>query len=136
MTDPDTDTEANEQRTVEQSDQEATVPDSERAPTVDATADGGAAAEEPSTTDPAPEAGEADQGRTTGERLAWLVQVAALVILCLLALVATFRAYFSASTAIRVWISADFVSVFQTAFNLLVLIASVYGISVLVRRLS
>jgi len=53
----------------------------------------------------------------------------------LLALVATFRFYFAASQAIQVWISEDFVSVFQAAFNLLVLIASVYGVSVLVRRL-
>lgn len=75
-------------------------------------------------------------GRSTGERLAWLVQVAGLVILCLLALVATFRVYFAASTAISVWISDDFVSLFQVAFNLLVLVASLYGISVLVRRLS
>jgi len=82
-------------------------------------------------------AGEAstDDSRSSGERLAWLVQIGALVVLCLLALVATFRFYFAASQAIQVWISEDFVSVFQAAFNLLVLIASVYGVSVLVRRL-
>ncbi|MEF8850853.1 MAG: hypothetical protein V5A44_08445 [Haloarculaceae archaeon] len=72
---------------------------------------------------------------TAGERLAWLVQVGALVILCLVALVATFRFYFAASEAIRVWIADDFVSVFQAAFNLLVLVACAYGVSVLVRRL-
>lgn len=77
----------------------------------------------------------ADDSRTSGERLAWVVQIGALVVLCLLALLATFRFYFAASQAIEVWISDDFVSVFQAAFNLLVLIASVYGVSMLVRRL-
>jgi hypothetical protein len=79
--------------------------------------------------------GTSGDSRTSGERLAWLVQIGALVVLCLLALLATFRFYFAASQAIGVWISDDFVSVFQAAFNLLVLIASVYGVSVLVRRL-
>jgi hypothetical protein len=79
--------------------------------------------------------GSTDDSRSSGERLAWLVQIGALVVLCLLALLATFRFYFAASQAIQVWISDDFVSVFQAAFNLLVLIASVYGVSVLVRRL-
>jgi hypothetical protein len=77
----------------------------------------------------------ADDSRSSGERLAYVVQIGALVVLCLLALLATFRFYFAASQAIQVWISDDFVSVFQAAFNLLVLIASVYGVSVLVRRL-
>ena len=77
----------------------------------------------------------AGESRTSGERLAWVVQIGGLVVLCLLALLATFRFYFAASQAIEVWISDDFVSVFQAAFNLLVLIASVYVVSVLVRRL-
>jgi hypothetical protein len=131
-----TETDASEQTAVEQSDESGTARDGESVATVDAATDRGATAEEPSAVDSVSDAGESEQGRTTGERLAWLVQVAALVILCLLALVATFRVYFAASTAIRVWISDDFVSVFQVAFNLLVLVASVYGISVLVRRLS
>lgn len=79
--------------------------------------------------------GSSGESRTAGQRLAWLVQIGALVLLCLLALVATFRFYFAASRAIEVWIADDFVSLFQAAFNLLVLIASVYGVSVLVRRL-
>lgn len=70
-----------------------------------------------------------------GRDLVTYVQWAAFAILCLLALVATFRAYFAASEAIRIWFSRDFVPVFQFAFNLLVLIASAAGISVLVRRL-
>ncbi|WP_415381810.1 hypothetical protein [Halosimplex sp. TS25] len=64
------------------------------------------------------------------------VEWAAFAILCLLALVATFRFYFAVSEAIRVWFSPDFVPVFQAVFNLLVLVASALGISVLVRRIA
>ena len=114
-------------------------------PAPQATVDDGGTATETATTEAAGEtpasddsgAGDAStERRSTGERLAWFVQVAGLVVLGLLALVATFRVYFAASNAIRVWISRDFVSLFQVAFNLLVLLVAVYGISVLVRRLS
>ncbi|WP_459193987.1 hypothetical protein [Halosimplex sp. J119] len=71
-----------------------------------------------------------------GRDLVAYVEWAAFAILCLLALVATFRFYFAASEAIRVWFSADFVPVFQALFNLLVLVASAAGISVLVRRIA
>jgi hypothetical protein len=71
----------------------------------------------------------------SGRNLVAYVQWATFAILCLLALVATFRSYFAASEAIRLWFSRDFVPVFQAAFNLVVLIASAIGISVLVRRL-
>ena len=138
MTDPDTESDTT-------SDAQTTHSDDGENATTPTVGDGGAATSG-AATDTAggehPPAGEgqaqeaSSDGRSTGERLAWLVQVAGLVILCLLPLVATFRVYFAASTAISVWISDDFVSVFQVAFNLLVLIASVYGISVLVRRLS
>jgi len=106
--------------------------------TADPAAAGGASGTPPGETaadgSPGDESSSGDS-RSSGERLAWLVQIGALVVLCLLALLATFRFYFAASQAIQVWISDDFVSVFQAAFNLLVLIASVYGVSVLVRRL-
>jgi len=120
-------------------------PDVDENQTTPTAGDGGAGTEGGPTTTGGVETGPAGEGqpqesasggRSTGARLAWLVQIAGLVILCLLALVATFRVYFAASTAISVWISPDFVSVFQVAFNLLVLILSIYGISVLVRRLS
>lgn len=101
--------------------------------------DGGTAdatAAEPDSADSkAAEPGAGSEDRTTGERLAWVVQVGALVVLALVALLATFRFYFAASEAITVWISDDFVSIFQAAFNLLVLIVCVYGVSLLVRRL-
>ena len=105
-------------------------------PATDAATEAGTGASETPPTDDG-DGGEASaESRSTGERLAWLVQVAGLVVLSLLALVATFRVYIAASNAISVWISRDFVSLFQVAFNLLVLIVAVYGISVLVRRLS
>ena len=57
-------------------------------------------------TDP-PEPGAGSEGRTTGERLAWVVQMGALVVLSLVALLATFRFYFAASEAITVWIASE-----------------------------
>lgn len=72
----------------------------------------------------------------TGSKLVSLVEYATFGILCLLALVATFRFYFAASEAIRVWFSSDFVPVFQAAFNLVILVAAALGISVLVRRIA
>lgn len=71
-----------------------------------------------------------------GRDLVTLVEWAAFGVLCLLALVATFRFYFATSNAIRIWFSRDFVPIFQAVFNLLVLVASGTGISVLVRRLT
>jgi len=75
-------------------------------------------------------------GPVDGRDIVGYVQWAAFAILCLLALVATFRFYFAASEAIRVWFSPDFVPVFQAVFNLVVLAASAIGISVLVRRIA
>jgi len=71
-----------------------------------------------------------------GRDIVGYVQWATFAILCLLALLATFRFYFAASEAIRVWFSPDFVPVFQAVFNLVVLVASAVGISVLVRRIA
>lgn len=73
-----------------------------------------------------------ENGRTLVDYVEW----AAFAILCLLALVATFRFYFAASEAIRVWFSADFVPVFQALFNLVILVAAALGISILVRRIA
>jgi len=70
-----------------------------------------------------------------GSSLVGYVEWAAFVILCLLALVATFRFYFAASTAIEIWFNRDFVPIFQAVFNLVVLLACGIGISLLVRRL-
>ena len=102
-------------------------------------ADGGTAdattAETDAAESTAAESGAGSEDRTTGERLAWVVQVGALVVLSLVALLATFRFYFAASEAITVWIADDYVSVFQAAFNLLVLVVCLYSVSLLVRRL-
>ena len=102
-------------------------------------ADGGTpnatAAETDAAESTAAESGAESEDRITGERLAWVVQVGALVVLSLVALLATFRFYFAASEAITVWIADDYVSVFQAAFNLLVLVVCLYGVSLLVRRL-
>jgi hypothetical protein len=75
------------------------------------------------------------RGGDTGSRLVRVVEYATFGILSLLALVATFRFYFAASEAIRVWFSSDFVPVFQAAFNLVVVIAAAIGVSVLIRRI-
>lgn len=72
---------------------------------------------------------------SASSRLINVVQWAAFGILCLLALVATFQFYFNVTEAIRVWFSPDFVPIFRAVFNLVVLIGSAIGISVLVRRL-
>lgn len=98
-----------------------------------ATAADGAEAGQP---DDAVVADESSEGRTvTGSRLVGFVEYATFALLCLLALVATFRFYFAASEAIRLWFSPDFVPVFQAAFNLLVLVAAALGVSLLVRRI-
>lgn len=60
----------------------------------------------------------------------------ALLLLTLLAVLATLRFYLAASTAIDVWIDRRYRPLFQAAFNLVVLLAAGIGISVVVRRLS
>lgn len=121
MTDSDTETRAESDETA---DPEQLVPTSNG----DATTESNDQRDEPST----------DGGTVTeqsGRDLVTYVEYAAFAILCLLALVATFRFYFAASTVIDVWFSSDFVPVFQAVFNLVILVASAIGISLLVRRL-
>ena len=96
--------------------------------------DGGSTASGESVTGPDRERTVEDNG--SGRDIVTYVEWAAFGILCLLALVATFRFYFAASEAIRVWFSPDFVPVFQAVFNLVVLVASAVGISILVRRIA
>lgn len=71
----------------------------------------------------------------TDSSLRGYAELAALGVLSLLAAVAVFRFYTAASRAIDIWISSDFVPVFQAAFNLVVLFLAVAGISVLLRRM-
>lgn len=62
--------------------------------------------------------------------------LAALVVLAVLALIATVRFYLSASRLISVWVTEEFRPLFQAAFNLVVLLGAAAGISVLVHRLA
>lgn len=59
----------------------------------------------------------------------------ALAALVLLAAVALLRFYLSASRAISVWVTREYRPLFQAAFNLVVLLVTGVGISLLVRRL-
>jgi hypothetical protein len=74
--------------------------------------------------------------RDSRERIVTALQYGALAVLLLLALVSLFRFYFAASNAISIWISNDFVPIFQAVFNLVVLVLAVLGLSVLVRRIT
>jgi uncharacterized membrane protein len=60
---------------------------------------------------------------------------AVLLVLGLLAFVALIRLYFSISNAITTWITSEYRSLFQAAFNLVVLLAAGVGISYQLRRL-
>lgn len=64
------------------------------------------------------------------------LQGGAVVVLGLLATWATFQAYASASAAIGIWISEDFVPIFEAAFNVAVVLVALAGIVWLVRRLT
>lgn len=61
---------------------------------------------------------------------------AGLALLFLLATLAMFRFYNSAGRAIEVFVADRYESLFQAAFNLVVLLVAVTGISVLVRRMA
>jgi len=64
------------------------------------------------------------------------IQWAAFVILALVALVATFRFYFAISNAINNFVTRQYRPIFQAVFNLVILLASGLGLSVLVRRIT
>lgn len=59
----------------------------------------------------------------------------AVALLALLAVGATFQIYTNASTAIARFVGPDFRPLFQAAFNLVVLLLAVAGITRLLRRL-
>ena len=59
----------------------------------------------------------------------------ALAGLVLLASAATLQLYASGTRAIRIWVASDFVPVFVAAFNLVVLLVAVIGISWILKRL-
>ncbi|MFB6361154.1 MAG: hypothetical protein ABEH59_07505 [Halobacteriales archaeon] len=59
----------------------------------------------------------------------------AVALLALLAVVATFRVYTSASSAIARFVAYEYRALFQAVFNLAVLLLAVAGIIALLRRL-
>lgn len=75
--------------------------------------------------------GRHEEGRDVVAYLYW----AALAALALLALVALLQFYLSASRAITIWVTREYRPLFQAAFNLVVLLVTGVGISLLVRRL-
>lgn len=70
----------------------------------------------------------------SGDGAAYL-KWAAFVLLGLIAAIALFRFYFAASRTIDIWISRDFVPMFQAAFNLVVLLAAGAGLAKLARHI-
>lgn len=56
--------------------------------------------------------------------------------LTLVALVATFRFYFAVSNTIDSWVAREYRSLFQAAFNLVVLLVAAIGISWEVRKVA
>jgi len=79
---------------------------------------------------------EAESDESTGERVIGALQWAAFAILILVALIATLRFYFAASNAINSFVNHEYRSLFQAIFNLVILLASAVGLSVLVRRIA
>lgn len=72
-----------------------------------------------------------DDPETARRSLMWI----AVALLALLAIVATFRVYTSASAAISQFVAYEYRALFQAAFNLAVLLLAVAGITTLLRRL-
>jgi len=75
---------------------------------------------------------ETDDG---GHRVRRYANYAVLIVLGLLAFVAVIQLYLSVSNVIRTWITSEYRSLFQAAFNLIVLLAAGVGISYQLRRL-
>jgi len=86
-----------------------------------------------SDTTPAPD--ESESTDTDGRNVRRYANYAVLLVLGLLAFVALIRLYFSVSNAITTWITSEYRSLFQAAFNLVVLLAAGVGISYQLRRL-
>jgi uncharacterized membrane protein len=80
---------------------------------------------------PEPETEDEDEGG----RVRRYANYAVLLVLGILAFVAVIQLYLSVSNAIRTWIEPEYRSLFQAAFNLVVLFAAGVGISYQLRRL-
>ena len=125
MTENDTDTDE-EQTSAEPAGDEPSVDDP---PAVAAEDDTPTAAGEEST--------EASDGTSSaGQKVVRSLQWAAFAILILVALIATLRFYFAASNAINEFVTRRYRPLFQAIFNLVILLASALGLSVLVRRIA
>ena len=74
------------------------------------------------------------EGDSTSRDIVSYLEWGAMAGLGLIALIAVFQFYFSASRAIGIWISPDFEPVFQAAFNIVVLLFAATGIVVFARR--
>jgi uncharacterized membrane protein len=93
-----------------------------------------------SDTDTTPDGNDAsettDEATTDGRgRARQYANYAVLLILGVLAFVAVIQLYLSASNVIRTWIEPEYRSLFQAAFNLVVLLVAGLGISYQLRRL-
>ncbi|GAB3312734.1 hypothetical protein EI982_16670 [Haloplanus rallus] len=88
-------------------------------------------------TDPSTDTDETSESddEDTGARVRRYANYAILVVLGLLAFVAVVRLYLSVSNAIGTWVTREYRSLFQAAFNLVVLLAAGVGISYQLRRL-
>lgn len=112
----------------------ATVRRSGRRPTTALRTDGGQSAE---ATDDDPAEADSDDSLTEDDSrdLSTTLEWAGLLVLGLLAVIATFRFYLAASTAIGRLVSPEYEPLFQAGFNLVVLLLAITGISLLARRL-
>jgi uncharacterized membrane protein len=83
------------------------------------------------------DAGDAADAADTadGPRVRRYANYAVLLLLGMLALVAVIRLYFSVSNAITTWVASEYRSLFQAAFNLVVLLVAGLGVSYQLRRL-
>lgn len=83
-----------------------------------------------------PDSAPTDEPAADGRDVRDLLLRGALLVLSVLAVVALFQFYTSANAAIGEWIGPEFRSLFRAAFNLLVLLATGIGISLVVRELT
>jgi uncharacterized membrane protein len=92
-----------------------------------------------SETDTTPDGNDAsentEEATTNGRNVRQYANYAVLLVLGLLAFVAVIQLYLSVSNVIRTWIEPEYRSLFQAAFNLIVLLAAGLGISYQLRRL-
>jgi hypothetical protein len=78
---------------------------------------------------------EPESDETNGRNVGRYANHAVVLVLGLLAVIAVIQLYLSVSDVIRTWIEPEYRSLFQAAFNLVVLLAAGLGISYQLRRL-